>query len=175
MKNTFNYFYFLLSKKMEVYSIDFMRAALAIVYIWFGALKIIALSPATDLVAKTVSWFRPEIFIPSLGFFEVLIGLGLLLKRFIPITIVLQLGHMVATIIPFFILQSACFKAFPFEPTMEGQYIIKNLVLLAGSLVIAGKYNQAYYTEMNLKKEQSRATLDVSTESYQVLNTIKTQ
>lgn len=159
---------------MEVYSIDLMRAALAIVYIWFGALKIIGVSPATDLVAKTVLWFRPEIFIPALGFFEVLIGFGLLLKRFIPITIVLQLGHMLATIIPFFILESVCFKAFPFEPTLEGQYIIKNVVLLAGSFVIAGKYNEAYYTEMNLKKEESRATLNASTESYQVLNRINT-
>lgn len=147
MKTTFNSFYFLLSKKMEIHGVNLMRIALATVYIWFGALKIFGLSPAGDLVEKTVFWFRPEIFFPVLGICEVLIGLELLIKRLIPITVIFLLVHMSATLFPFFILKSSCFDGFPYEPTLVGQYIIKNIVLVSGALIISGKYNEAYYLE----------------------------
>ena len=93
MKQTFNTFYFIFSKKMEKHSVNMMRISLAIVYVWFGALKIFGMSPAGELVEQTVYWFKPEIFIPILGVCEVLIGIGLLIKRFIPYTIVSQSIH----------------------------------------------------------------------------------
>lgn len=147
MTNIFNTFYFSFSEKIEKYSIIIMRIALAIVYIWFGGLKIIGLSPAGDLVEQTVFWFKPQIFIPVLGICEVLIGFGLLIKRFVPLTIILLLFHMIATLFPLFILTDDCFDAFPYRPTLVGQYIIKNLVLVAGALVIAGKHNKNYCTQ----------------------------
>jgi uncharacterized membrane protein YkgB len=147
MTNIFNTFYFSFSEKIEKYSIVIMRIALAIVYIWFGSLKVIRLSPAGDLVEHTVFWFKPQIFIPVLGICEVVIGLGLLIKRFVPITILLLLLHMIATLFPLFILTDACFDTFPYRPTLVGQYIIKNLVLVAGALVIAGKHNKNYCTQ----------------------------
>jgi uncharacterized membrane protein YkgB len=136
---------------MEKHSITMMRISLAIVYIWFGALKIFGMSPAGELVEQTVYWFRPEIFIPILGICEVLIGLGLLIKKIIPYTILLLLLHMTVTLFPIFILKTICFDSFPFCPTLIGQYIIKNLVLISGALVVSGKYNEKYYIEMNLK------------------------
>lgn len=151
MKILFEGLYFRFSHKMEQHSINIMRISLAVVYIWFGALKIFGMSPADELVEQTVYWFQPEIFIPILGVCEVLIGLGLLIKRFIPYTIVLLLMHMAATFFPVFILKTICFDAFPYCPTLAGQYIIKNLVLISGALVITSKYNEKYYTEMNLK------------------------
>ncbi|MEY4433723.1 MAG: hypothetical protein RLZZ44_1857 [Bacteroidota bacterium] len=147
MTDIFNTFYFSFSEKIEKYSIVIMRIALAIVYIWFGGLKVIGLSPAGELVKETVFWFRPELFIPVLGICEVLIGLGLLIRRFVPITILLLLLHMMATLFPLFILTDACFDTFPYRPTLVGQYIIKNLVLVAGALVIAGKHNKKYCTQ----------------------------
>ncbi|MFV7233929.1 DoxX family membrane protein [Flavobacterium sp. ZB4R12] len=151
MKPTFNLLYFRFSKEMEKHSVNMMRISLAIVYIWFGALKIFGMTPAGDLVEKTVYWFKPEIFIPILGICEVIIGLGLLVKRFIPYTIALLLMHMAVTFFPVFILKTMCFDVFPYCPTLVGQYIIKNLILISGALVIAGKYNEKYYTEMNSK------------------------
>ncbi|MFE3871333.1 DoxX family membrane protein [Flavobacterium sp. ZS1P70] len=136
---------------MEKHSINVMRISLAIVYVWFGALKIFGISPAGELVEQTVYWFRPEIFIPILGICEVLIGLGLLIKKFIPYTILLLLLHMTVTLFPIFILKTICFNSFPFCPTLIGQYIIKNLVLISGALVVSGKYNEKYYIEMNLR------------------------
>lgn len=153
MKISFHSLYFLFGKKMEKHSVNLMRIALAVVYIWFGGLKIFGMSPAGELVEQTVYWFRPEIFLPILGICEVIIGLGLLIKKFIPYTVVLLLLHMTVTLFPIFILKTICFDRFPFCPTLIGQYIIKNLVLISGALVVAGKYNENYYTENNLKME----------------------
>ena len=136
---------------MEKYSIHLMRISLAIVYTWFGALKIFGMSPAGELVEQTVYWFKPEIFIPILGLCEVIIGIGLLIKRFIPYVIILLLLHMAVTFFPIFTLKTICFDAFPYCPTLVGQYIIKNLILISGALVIAAKYNEKYYIEMNSK------------------------
>jgi len=149
MKTNFNTLYFKFSTLVDKHSVNMMRVALAIVYIWFGALKIFGMSPAGELVEKTVYWFKPEIFVPILGICEVIIGLGLFVKRFIPITIVLLLLHMAVTFFPVFIVQTVCFNAFPFQPTLVGQYIIKNVVLISGALVIAGKYNKKYYKDLN--------------------------
>ncbi|TRX40492.1 DoxX family membrane protein [Flavobacterium restrictum] len=140
MQTIFNSLYFQFSTSMEKHSVTLMRVALSIVYIWFGALKIFGMSPAGELVEKTVYWFKPEIFIPILGICEVLIGLGLLVKKMIPYAITFLLVHMVATFFPIFILQKNCFDAFPYCPTLMGQYIIKNVVLASGALIIAGKY-----------------------------------
>lgn len=152
MKKAFNTLYFKFSTVVDKHSVNMMRVALAIVYIWFGGLKIFGMSPAGELVEKTVYWFRPEIFIPILGICEVIIGLGLLVKRFIPVTIVLLLLHMAVTFFPVFIVQTVCFSAFPYQPTLVGQYIIKNVVLISGALVIAGKYNEKYYKDLATAK-----------------------
>lgn len=139
MTTTFILFYSKFSNKMDKYSIVLMKIALAIVYIWFGALKIFGLSPAGELVKQTAYWFEPEIFVPILGVFELIIGLGLLIKRFVPFAVILLLTHMIVTLLPIFILKEVCFDEFPYCPTLVGQYVIKNLVLISGALVIAGK------------------------------------
>lgn len=146
MKSTFEGFYFRFSELMDKHSINLMRMALSIVYIWFGVLKVVGISPAEELVEKTVYWFKPEIFVPILGICEIIIGLGLLIKRYIPITIFLLLLHMIVTFFPIFIVKKTCFTIFPYEPSLVGQYIIKNVVLISGALVVAGKYNKEYYS-----------------------------
>ncbi|MBI3258885.1 MAG: DoxX family membrane protein [Ignavibacteriae bacterium] len=140
-KVTFNSLYFQFSSVMSKYGIDLLRIALAIVFIWFGGLKIFGMSPAQELVEKTIYWLPPKFFVPFLGYWEVAMGLGLLVKRLIPLTIILMLFHMAGTFLPFIILTKVCFDVFPYCPSLAGQYIIKNLVLVAGALTVAGKYN----------------------------------
>ncbi len=151
MKHTFNNLYAQFSRKMDRYSIILMQISLATVYIWFGALKVFGMSPAGELVEQTAYWFKPEIFVPLLGICEISIGLGLLIKRCIPYTIILLLMHMLVTLFPIFILKKVCFETFPYCPTLVGQYIIKNLVLISGALVIAGKYNESKTLDTTLK------------------------
>ena len=114
-----------------------LRISLAIVFIWFGILKPLGLSTANELVARTVVWFPPKIFIPILGIWEVTIGVCMLIKPLNRLGILLLLLQMPGTMLPLFLLPDVCFTA-PFVPTLEGQYIIKNLVLISAAIVVGG-------------------------------------
>jgi uncharacterized membrane protein YkgB len=124
--------------------ITLLRISLGLVYVWFGALKLFpGVSPAEDLAAHTLSLLTchlvpPSITLPSLAIWECLIGLGLLTHRFMRVTLVLLLLQMVGTVIPLFFFPWETFSLPPFVPTLEGQYIIKNLVLISAALAIGG-------------------------------------
>jgi len=113
------------------------RISLAIVFIWFGALKPLQLSPADDLVRRTVYWVDPAWFVPLLGVWEVAIGVCMLIRPMIRLGVGLLILQMPGTMLPLFILQHTCWVR-PMVPTMEGQYIIKNLVLIAAAIVAGG-------------------------------------
>lgn len=116
----------------------FLRYSLALIFIWFGLLKPFGLSPAADLVAKTVYFMPSEIFIPILGWWEVLIGVCLLWRPLIRIAIFLLYLQMGGTFLPLVLLPEVCYTKFPFALTLEGQYIIKNLIIISSGLVIGG-------------------------------------
>lgn len=127
---------------MSRHGVLYLRIALAIVFIWFGGLKLFGVSPANDLVTKTVVWFDPKWFIPVLGVWEVLIGLFMLWRPTIRVSIALLALQMPGTFLPLILLRETCFTHFPWAPTLEGQYIIKNLVLIAAAIVIGGTVNR---------------------------------
>ncbi|MBI4057633.1 MAG: hypothetical protein HY399_08820 [Elusimicrobia bacterium] len=123
---------------MEKYGHLFLRISLGLVFIWFGILKLFGVSPANDLVARTVYWFSPEVFIPILGAWETAIGIGLLFRPLLRAALFLLFLQMPGTMLPLFLLPQICFTHFPFAPTLEGQYIIKNLVLISAGIVVGG-------------------------------------
>jgi len=123
---------------MERNGIRLLRISLGIIFIWFGALKTVGMSPAQELVARTVYWFPPEIFIPILGWWEVLIGVGLLIRPMVRLAIALLFLQMPGTMLPLFLLPDICFTSVPFGLTIEGQYIIKNLILISAAIVVGG-------------------------------------
>ena len=116
----------------------FLRFSIAVVFIWFGLLKPLGISPAEALVRRTVVWFSPDWFVPFLGWWEVLIGVTLLFRPTIRLSILLLFLQMPGTMLPLVLLPEVCFTQIPFGLTLEGQYIIKNLVLISAALVIGG-------------------------------------
>jgi uncharacterized membrane protein YkgB len=123
---------------MARYGIRMLRYSLAIIFVWFGGLKTLGMSPAQELVAKTVYWMPPEIFIPILGWWEVLIGLGMLYRPLNRLAIALLFLQMPGTFLPLILLPDICFTVFPFGLTIEGQYIVKNLILISAAIVVGG-------------------------------------
>ena len=123
---------------MERYGHMLLRFSLAVVFIWFGALKPFGLSPAQELVSRTVFWFPPEIFVPILGWWEVAIGVGLLYRPLLRLALLLLFLQMPGTALPLVLLPEVCFTDFPFALTLAGQYVIKNLILISAALVIGG-------------------------------------
>jgi uncharacterized membrane protein YkgB len=123
---------------MGRYGIPMLRWSLGVVFVWFGILKPWGLSAADNLVRRTVYWFDPDWFIPVLGWWEVAIGVGLIVRPLNRIAILLLLLQMPGTMLPLFLLPEVCFERVPWAPTLEGQYIIKNLVLISAAIVVGG-------------------------------------
>lgn len=124
---------------MARYGMVIMRIGLGIVFFWFGALKLVpGLSPAEELVRHTTYFVNPDWFIPVLAIWEMAIGLGLMLGKFMRLTLLLLFLQMPGTALPLVILPEAVWTQFPFGLTLEGQYIIKNLVLIGAGLVLGG-------------------------------------
>lgn len=120
--------------------VPFARIALFVVYGWFGVLKLIGLSPAGPLVHQlfdqTIHFMQFETFYLLFALFEILIGVLFLFPHVIRIAIPLLFMHMITTVMPLFMLPAVTWQGF-LTPTLEGQYIIKNFVIMAVAIGIA--------------------------------------
>lgn len=122
--------------------IRFLRVSLGVVFLWFGVLKFFpGLSPAQTLAGDTISilsfgHLAPDSAVFVLAIWECLIGIGLIAGFFLRATLFLLWLQMLGTITPLFLFPDKCFTVVPIAPTLEGQYIIKNLVLVTAGLVI---------------------------------------
>lgn len=132
-----------ISEFMKRWGIYALRISLGIIFIWFGAIKTIGLSPAEPLVKATVAWmpfFNTDSWVFIIGWWEIIIGISFLFQKSIRIAIALLALQMIGTFMPLIILPDITFQAghIPYAPTMEGQYIIKNLLIISAALVIGG-------------------------------------
>lgn len=126
-----------LTEWMAEYGLLILRISLGVVFFWFGILKFFPdLSPAEDLVRNTVYFVDPDIFLPALAAWELLIGIGLITGKFLRFTILLLFLQMPGTALPLLILPEKVWTVFPYGLTLEGQYIVKNLVLIGAGLVL---------------------------------------
>jgi len=127
---------------MARHGVRVLRVSLGVVFLWFGALKFFhGLSPAEDLVARTVDRLAfglipGSAFVPVLAAWECAIGLGLITGVWMRGVLLLLLIQMIGTVAPVFLFPHEVFTHIPYAPTLEGQYIIKNLVLISAGLVI---------------------------------------
>lgn len=119
-----------------------VRVALGIVFLWFGVLKFFPnLSPAELLAARTIEALtlgtvHQEVSMPVLATWESLIGIGLILGVALRAVLFLLAVQMIGTLTPLVLFPSETFTVFPIVPTLEGQYIIKNLVLIGAAMVV---------------------------------------
>ena len=121
------------------------RLAIFIVYFWFGILKLFGTSPANPLVSELLSVTMPfpitfEQFILVLGIYEMVIGIAFLIPRLERFAILLLIPHLIVTTMPLILLRADTWQSF-LVPTLEGQYIIKNLLIVAVALGIAAHLN----------------------------------
>lgn len=114
-----------------------IRWAFAIVYVWFGILKLADLSPAYDLVMQTLSLIPVDNVSALLGGWEIIIGLCFLVPRLTKITLTMFSVHIAGTFLPLFFLPSVTWLKPPYGLSLVGQYIIKNLVFIAAGTALA--------------------------------------
>ena len=129
------------------------RAAILVVYAWFGILKVFGASPANPLVQalleRTLPFISFERFILFLGVYEVAIGVVFTIPRLERFAFAMVVPHLVMTAGPLVFLPAVAWTGF-LVPTLEGQYIIKNVLIVA---TVAGLAAQ-----LQLQQAQARAT-----------------
>lgn len=129
---------------MDKNGISLLRFSMGVVFFWFGVLKFFSgLSPAQDLAQRTIELLTfglvtGQVSIILLALWEVIIGLGFLTGKYIKFTLYLLFAQMAGTFTPVFLFSEEVFTAIPYAPTIEGQYIIKNIVLVCAGFVIGG-------------------------------------
>lgn len=119
-----------------------LRLSIGIIFFWYGILKFFkGLSPAEDLAVNTISTLSfglipDKIILYGLALVEVVIGVGLILKVFFRAILLLLFLQMLGTFIPIVLYPSEVFNIFPYSLTLEGQYIVKNIIIVSSAIVL---------------------------------------
>jgi len=138
MKSFFKYW----RKTIEEKGIAILRISVGIIFLWFGFLKFfIDVSPAEEIASRTISLLTfdiipPEISMPLLAVIECVIGIGILTNKYMQFVIPVLYFQMAGTILPLFIFPDETWEIFPIVPTLLGQYIIKNSVLISAGIIL---------------------------------------
>ncbi|MEX2655262.1 MAG: hypothetical protein WD532_09580 [Acidimicrobiia bacterium] len=142
VRNVFDQLDTTLSEWMAAHGVLLLRWSIGLVFLWFGALKLVpGLSPADQLatettVALTFGLLSEDVARLGLSLLEMTIGAGLLTGRFLRLTLLLLFGQMAGTFTPMILFPDLIWTSFPFGLTLEGQYIVKNGVLISAGFVI---------------------------------------
>jgi len=127
------------------------RLSLGLIFVWFGLLKPFGEKTTTSLLAHTIYISPPEVVLPLLGWWEVAIGICLINKHLVRFSIILQFIRIPGTILAFFMHPEVCFVQIPFVPSPEGQYLIKDIVILFAGIAIAGTVYREKDSKQHLK------------------------
>ncbi|WP_254535283.1 hypothetical protein [Halomarina litorea] len=134
----------------EYYATGALRYSLAVVFFWFGIIKPLGVTPATMLVSETLeatpilrALISFPVFMSALGWWEAIVGLGLLHYRTVKPAVACMMVQMAATFVPLFVVPEITFQSSLFVPTTPGLYIVKNFVLLTAGLVVASSYGDS--------------------------------
>lgn len=137
--------YFIIEQKIiyfaQRYSITLLRYSFAIIYFWFGWLKLLGISPADELVYRSTEWLNIPHFIIILALWEIMIGIFFAIKKLNKIALLMFFLKVPGTFLPLFTNPEQCFISIPFGLTLEGQYIFKNLIMVSAALVLVATLN----------------------------------
>lgn len=123
---------------LDRHGITVLRIALAVVFLWFGALKVFGQSPVEDVVRETAFLLPEGVVIAVLGVWEIVIGVGLLIRVALRITLALFLVQMSGTFLTLVVLPDLSFQnGNPLLLSVLGEFVVKNIVLVAAGLVVA--------------------------------------
>lgn len=125
---------------LERYSISLLRISLGLVFLGFGILKFFpGLSPAEDIAAATIErltfgYIAGDHAVLMTAIVETFIGLTLVTGRFVRLGLVVLTGALVGIMSPLVLFTD---QLFPHGPSLMGQYVVKDIVLAAGAMVVA--------------------------------------
>ena len=126
----------------ERHAATMLRMAFALVFVWFGALKLVGSSPVENLIAATLPFVDPEISVPLIGLAEVAIGAAVALGRVPRLTLLLLTGHLAGTFLAFVTASEFLIRnGNPLQLTADGEFVVKNVILISAALFLIGWYS----------------------------------
>ena len=131
-----------ITRWMARHGVRLLRISLGVVFFWFGFLKFFpGLSPAMELATRTIGALSfgaipAPVALVILATWESLIGLALIFGVAMRATLLLLFIQMLGTLTPIVLFPHEVFARVPYAPTLEGQYIIKNIVLVSAAIVV---------------------------------------
>jgi uncharacterized membrane protein YkgB len=131
------------------HSVLAVRLSLGAVFYWFGFLKVTGQSPVADLVAATVAWLPRSVAVPLIGVVEMAIGTGLIIGLALPFVLCLLVAQLCGTFSVFVVLPRLAFQGGnPLLLSTDGEFIVKNLVLISAALVVASSLGKSRDQEL---------------------------
>jgi putative oxidoreductase len=124
------------------YAATALRLALAVVFVWFGALKLAGVSPVEKLLAETLPFIDPGISVPVLGAVEVALGVALVVGRLPRIVLLVLAGHLAGTFLTFVTASELMWGDGFLELTADGEFVVKNVVFITAALMLIGWYSR---------------------------------
>jgi uncharacterized membrane protein YkgB len=126
------------------------RFSVFLIFFWFGFLKLIGASPASPLAealtAKTIGMQYFDTLFIILAFLECVVGILFLFPKMTRIVVPLLLFHMLIVCSPLVLVPELTWQGFA-VPTLEGQYVIKNAVVIAVAIGIAASTQPLLYKQ----------------------------
>lgn len=133
-----------IAARMRSWGEPALRISFAIIFFWFGILKPLGKSSAEGLLKATVAWLpfgTPELWLIVIGYWEMVIGIAFLFRKTTRLAIALLFLQMIGTFMPLVFLPEITFQDGNYLlPTLEGQYIIKNVMVISAALVLGGNF-----------------------------------
>jgi len=122
---------------MAAHGLGLLRISLGVVFIWFGLLKVIGVTPVADLVTAVISWVPAALSVPLVGLFEVVLGVGLVVGYGLRFTLLLLWLHLAGTFLLLLVRPDLTFQSGNLLfLTADGEFVIKNLVLISGGIAV---------------------------------------
>lgn len=127
---------------MAKVGLKFLRISIGFIFAWFGILKFFeGMSPAEGIAVRTIDTLTfgmldDNIILIGLAVWETLIGIGLLFNIFLRETLLLLYLQMIGTFMPVFLFPYEVFFKIPYAPTLEGQYIFKNFIIIGAGIIL---------------------------------------
>jgi len=141
---------------MTEYGLLLLRISIGAVFVWFGMLKVIGATPVANLVAVVIPWISASISVPLVGMFEVVLGLALLTGVGLRVTLLLLWIHLTGTFLVLLIRPDLAFQnGNPLFLTADGEFVVKNLVLISGGIAIGStvRHNQSKFPTSTQNQE----------------------
>ena len=133
----------------STHGVAILRISLGIIFVWFGVLKLCPGLCDVEVLAgrtmQTLTWglVPVKICIRMLALAECGIGAGLMFSptggQWMRLTTMCLMLHLAGTFLPLVMFPGETWKHFPYAPTLVGQYILKNLVLMSAAVVVGAR------------------------------------